>query len=719
MNLNQSQIDYVNVAPYTNTRLLAPAGCGKTLTLLHRAIKIVRDLEDSKIKNPKILILTFTNAARIELENRIQEENINNECFEVCTLNKWGTSRLRERYQPRNGRFTFFENADTGAIRRWYNFIRNGVVITQREFYDHIEKQVERTSQYPLSDRALDLAIALKLFPLLEFLKELGVPLNAYSSYDKFGEEYWARRDTGIITGKIDRNTANTFQETIPILNPQNEKDRLLVEQFLWVAKTIITRQLGNRNNGLFSFNDQKYLPLHWFRENSFDDLQPYHHIFVDEFQDINALDLQLILAINEYSKMKLNGNSYVSIVGDPDQAIFEWRGSVPDYIVNSDRHFQELETIQLDKNYRMPKNIVNASQNLIRNNTTLGYDRITVAPMVEKLANIEIWRSRTANELVHKCVDKADLVSKRNKSIALISRKRSQLILAQILMIGKNIDFTVDEDLNFTLGTSFENILSCLEILPFDINSPMPKKDVADIITVLAQAWLAKDWNDNILRKNRLNITNLLSEDCSIRRGLQIGADLGKEFLWISKYFYPKAESFLQSTYVNEAISELLEEFKGFEKLSAPKVTDDIFRLDPPFQSFPDLAEEYDQDFERFVKEMRQVANRMKTNDSNNQSKIHLLTATRAKGREFDCVIILDAVEDIWPCVIDESNIADILEEERRLFYVAMTRAKEELIFVVPDLYYSREVHESRFIKECEFDMDSEKTKNAVSVNH
>ena len=89
-----------------------------------------------------------------------------------------------------------------------------------------------------------------------------------------------------------------------------------------------------------------------------------YHHIMVDEFQDINPLDVALIRALAERSKASL------TIVGDDDQAIFEWRGATPEYILNPERYLgREFTDYQLAVNYRSPGNIVNLSQRLIANN--------------------------------------------------------------------------------------------------------------------------------------------------------------------------------------------------------------------------------------------------------------------------------------------------------------------------------------------------------------
>ena len=89
-----------------------------------------------------------------------------------------------------------------------------------------------------------------------------------------------------------------------------------------------------------------------------------YDHILVDEFQDINPLDLALIKVIVERNQ------STLTIVGDDDQAIFEWRGASPEYILQPQRYFgSPFKDYLLETNYRSPRNIVTHSQNLIAHN--------------------------------------------------------------------------------------------------------------------------------------------------------------------------------------------------------------------------------------------------------------------------------------------------------------------------------------------------------------
>ena len=122
-------------------------------------------------------------------------------------------------------------------------------------------------------------------------------------------------------------------------------------------------------DSAAFTLEDQKYWALIDIEKEieagkSTTGMHRYNHILVDEFQDINVLDLNLLKAIANINKSNL------TIVGDDDQAIYEWRGATPTFILNPDQHIcPGYETHLLDVNYRSPRNVVHLSQKLIKNN--------------------------------------------------------------------------------------------------------------------------------------------------------------------------------------------------------------------------------------------------------------------------------------------------------------------------------------------------------------
>ena len=165
------------------------------------------------------------------------------------------------------------------------------------------------------------------------------------------------------------------------------------------------------------------------------------------------------------------------------------------------------------------------------------------------------------------------------------------------------------------------------------------------------------------------------------------------------------------------ESVSEILDcvsQLSGMEK-DYGKSSEDIFFADPPFFYLSRFAERYGDDLERFIEDLeeaqRQIAQVPVDEDEQQRSSqgadgemwarpIHLMTALRAKGKEFDTVVMLDVNDGIWPSVHAETESQK--EQERRLFYVAMTRAKTRLVMTLSGRIDDKTMARSPFISEA-----------------
>ena len=138
----------------------------------------------------------------------------------------------------------------------------------------------------------------------------------------------------------------------------------------------------------------------------------------------------------------------------------------------------------------------------------------------------------------------------------------------------------------------------------------------------------------------------------------------------------------------VSKTLDVLADEFEGLQ-YDFGKSEDDIFYTDPPFKHLAQFAEEYDDDFERFVDDVEKAKETLvhippfeeESAEPVSAHPLHMMTALRAKGKEFDIVVMLDVVDGVWPHKNAESK--EQLESERRVFYVAFTRAKERVVFL------------------------------------
>jgi len=157
-----------------------------------------------------------------------------------------------------------------------------------------------------------------------------------------------------------------------------------------------------------------------------------------------------------------------------------------------------------------------------------------------------------------------------------------------------------------------------------------------------------------------------------------------------MSRDFASRLQALLAATTVAQAIDVISGNFSGLEK-DYGKAAEDIFYADPPFLYLAEFAKRYEDDFGRFLDDLDLAKDTLArlpgeddvpaVSDAWTQP-VHLMTALRAKGKEFDTVVILDANDGIWPSRHAETQAQK--EQERRLFYVAMTRAKQKLVLTL-----------------------------------
>jgi len=444
--------------------------------------------------------------------------------------------------------------------------------------------------------------------------------------------------------------------------------------------------------SAMLSFEDQKYWALVELEKIATTAPGPrrYRHILVDEFQDINPLDLALLKVIATLNRTDL------TIVGDDDQAIYEWRGATPEFILQPQNHIgAKYQTYTLEVNYRSPRNIVDCSQRLIRHNKRRVDKRVHSASARDARIDVVNLPSLDASiEYVQRLVDES-LHDPEIRRIALIGRKRSQIIPYQIVFAGAGVPFYAAEDLHVLLSDAFEELKGILLLkaqsttpLPF---GPDPIEGLLKLCDKLKRYPLRQS-DRGELKKFLINasprtVTDAAEALYKYRGPLKRENRNGE----MSRQFYVAIRQLLLARTVADAIEAISNRFDGLQK-DYGKSLDDIFYADPPFLYLGEYARRYGDDYAKFYQDVdKAIATLARTLPDNEEDettdpawkrRVHLMTALRAKGKEFDVVVLLDCNDGIWPSKLAETE-ADF-EAERRLFYVAFTRARKRVVLVV-----------------------------------
>ena len=678
--LDASQLAFCESSA-TNVRLLAPAGCGKTLCLLHRCLHLAKMAYP---RRPRFLLVTFTRAARDELVGRMATDatfaDIRDN-VEVTTLNAWGYRRIKN---------TAFHNRLLTSDTQKHYAMANQLQPVWRK-YKSIENAITAKKRRRGTNPTRDLMVVLDAFKSLGFDHERHVNLDAFSNH------WEALTDQGLdwrLSQLIDDLTRINVLE-------QNETGKRPSMRVIWNRFFRFWREAAGHliDSASFTLEDQKYFAYLDERSNIdkgsyLSGAASYDHVFVDEFQDINPLDMALVQAIADRNRATL------TIAGDDDQAIFEWRGATPEYILNPDEYLgRRFETYTLAVNYRSPSNVVDLSQNLIANNTRRVRKSIRSHDnSVANQARVEIKTTdslASSMEFVNQIVQDTIKGGRSPSRIALIGRKRSQIIPYQIYFASKDIPFCAAEDLQLFLSNTFENLLELIEIKERSEDRQRPIRCVDDLLELCDRV---RRFGLNKTDREALQAHLVATRPNSIIAALNslnpIGSSskLGSLDAKTRLMMFEAIEEFLVAETVSDALQALSDRFVGLQ-YDFGKAATDIFYADPPFLHLAEYALGYDDDYERFRKDIElakdTLVNIPPFDDESTKylpaHPLHLMTALRAKGKEFDTVVLLDAVDGIWPNTYAETEAQ--LEAERRVFYVAFTRARKHVAIMVDPL--------------------------------
>ncbi|MEP3142999.1 ATP-dependent helicase [Qipengyuania citrea] len=663
-----------------NIRLLAPAGSGKTHSLLHRCHRRYAETDGKS----RFLIVTFTRAAKDELQARLNSQDFARiaSSTDVTTLNSWGWRRVRDRHHSP----------------------RLITTTTDRSF-------AVQNSLQPIWSKSKKIESAFKkqrfvagkvILNLMDQMKNLGFDHLKMKDVADADKHIQALEDVG-----LGRFLPQIAQELVEIGAVDRDKAMEAFAMFFPFWKKA-TKSLIDQS--IFTLEDQKYVALRDIEEQISDGRFPsggskYSDILIDEFQDIGPLDLQLIRAIAKLHRAR------IVIVGDDDQAIFEWRGATPNYILTPDKWFgKKFSTHVLEKNYRCPRNIVTSSDRLIRNNRHRHVKNV-IPVSTEDAEILLIENDEFTGSIEHVVSEVEHFVQRKDigrERIALVSRKRAQLIPYQIMLAQKDIPFCAAEDLQVFLSEAFESLVDLLTIRMTADDRRLSRKVIDDVLRLCGQVKrypLSKSDQASVRShlagaKPRSVIEAI--DAIELYRGPLKGENKEGQ---MSLSFAEALRAYCESETVSEAVEAISDCFSGLQK-DYGKAEEDIFYSDPPFHYLARYADRYGDDFEQFLDDIEAAADTLSNAPSEEDAKnpvwerpVHLMTALRAKGKEFHTVVILDANEGIWPS--KQAETAEQIEGERRIFYVAMTRAKRRLLFTLSKKIGSSVASPSSFLAE------------------
>ncbi len=466
-------------------------------------------------------------------------------------------------------------------------------------------------------------------------------------------------------------------------LKAQGHKDQ--EDGYVWMeaAEIYAPYQEYLTQRGYVDFGDLLFRATRLFEDEP-DILARYQnqlkYIQVDEYQDTNLA--QHILLMQLAAK-----NKNVCVVGDPDQTIYTWRGARMENLKNFEKELGNAEVVILDENYRSNQNILNFANSLISFNTNRQEKHLWSSlgdgnrVFVKKCWNESKYISQKIIEMVE------EVEEHQYEDICVLYRTNQQSAEIEQELRKLQIPYKL-RGISFFDTTEIRNAIAFLKIL----NNPNDDVQLKRVLNVPRRG-IGTDSQKRLQLWANQNSTSFYSalEQAESIQGVSKQAQKGiKKFLSVYEGIWNKwgKEKLNSPEVFSPALDELMENLGYYEYLEAEDAKEQLLRVNSGLSSRANNVKELIQltlestSLEDFLEMAVLDADAETENSASNANRVSLMTVHAAKGLEFSVVFVKGMSQGEFPLVGDTIDY----EEERRLAYVAFTRAKERLIITVGD---------------------------------
>lgn len=439
--------------------------------------------------------------------------------------------------------------------------------------------------------------------------------------------------------------------------------------------------QEGLKLYNAVDFDDLIVLPIKLFRENP-DILAKYKerfkYIMVDEFQDTSH---------QQYELMHLLSDKNIAVVGDDDQSIYSWRGADYQNIVNFEKDFDVTE-IRLEQNYRSTGTILDAANGVISHNTNRKDKKLWSGKGSGKPIEIFMPENESAEaDFIAESIQGISMEEKRKyDDFGVLMRANTQSRFIEEAFLENNIPYTMSGGKSFFERAEIKDIISYLRVISNhddDIN-------LLRIINVprrgIGRSAIQKINDEAEELKSSLwdAITSLAKKDEN-----EVGIKLHDDLESFVSLIENERSKLLGGRNLSKKVREMVEEidYKSYLVSEFSKSEKAVrFKL-KNIEYFLTMIENWENDPDNLNPNLFQYLNRITLmsrddlDDEQSRGKVNLMTIHASKGLEFPVVFIAGCEEGLIPHQRSLEENEGNIEEERRLFYVAITRAQEKLI--------------------------------------
>lgn len=595
--------------------VLAGPGSGKTAVITARTKQLV----ESGVNPRKILVVTFTKAAAVEMKERFLQT-------------------VKGDYVP--VQFGTFHAIFFSILKHAYHYTVNQIIRAEqkRQFFRNILSKY----QLDIEDEA-------------EFISDLESEISLVKGQMLPLEHYYSSNCA-----------ADVFREIMKDYNSMLLKKHMLDFDDMLVY---CYELLSQRADILAMWQEQ------------------FEYVLIDEFQDINKIQYEIVKML-----VKPHGNLFV--VGDDDQSIYRFRGARPEIMLHFEEDFKGTERVLLNINYRSGKPIVESALKVVAHNKNRFEKKIYANQKEgEPVSVVKFSTMREQNKRVVERIVELHEKGIPYKEIAILFRTNSQPRALMELLMLYNIPFCMQD----SIPNIYDHWIA------------------RDIISYIKIAM------GNRERKHFLRLANRPKRYIS-REAFEyptVSFEDLRVFYQDKDYMLDRIDNweydmewlkdqppYAAIQYIRRSIGydEYLNEYADYRRIKVEElyeVLDELMEACRPLKTY----EEWFEHIERYREELEQ----QKKKETKKDDAVIMETMHRSKGLEYDTVFIIDANEGIMPH--NKATVQADLEEERRMFYVAMTRAKRKLYIYYSKERYNKKLEASRFVYELIDKKETRKT--------
>ena len=400
-----------------------------------------------------------------------------------------------------------------------------------------------------------------------------------------------------------------------------------------------------------------------------------FRYILVDEYQDTNYSQYLIIKALSDR-------HQNLCVVGDDSQSIYSFRGANIDNILNFKKHYPDCKTYKLEQNYRSSNNIVQCANSLIQNNQfKLDKTIWTQNSDGEKITiNKSISDSDEGRFVASNIFERKNNEFLSNSSFAVLYRTNAQSRAVEDALRKINIEYQVFGGLSFYQRKEIKDILAYLRLIE-NLND---EESLRRIINFPSRGIGQTTLDKLTLVSERQNISlfdsisNLNDPSVKINKGTIEKLENFRNQILSFKVFSQNNNAYETVSHIINKI-QIVNFYKNEGSLESFNRIENIEELVNGINDFIEGQEELFESDKSLSRYLEDVALYSETDKQVSNEKVSLMTVHMAKGLEFPIVYVLGMEENLFPSIMS-INSREEVEEERRLFYVAMTRAEKSL---------------------------------------